>query len=172
MPAMNNFDLLMVIAQVSVAFAGFASLASALGDRSNPEETPVDAGRLANMLVASLCTAMLALVPTIPALFGFTESIVWRSSALVAILTWVSVIPGVLTRTKRMKQYAGYNAATSTAGIGLAAIAGLGFFASALGFPAGRLPATYIGGLLALVLVSAMLFFRIITSLLRPHAPE
>jgi MFS family permease len=168
---MNNFDLLMVIAQVSVAFAGFASLASALGDRSNPEETPV-AGRLANMLVASLCTAMLALVPTIPALFGLTESIVWRSSALVAILTWVSVIPGVLTRTKRMKQYAGYNAATSTAGIGLAAIAGLGFSASALGFRAGHLPATYIGGLLALVLVSAMLFFRIITSLLRPHAPE
>ena len=54
MPVLNEFDLLLVIAQLSVAFAGFASLASALGEKRRPQETRVDAGRLTNMLIVSL----------------------------------------------------------------------------------------------------------------------
>jgi len=35
-----------------------------------------------------------------------------------------------------------------------------------------RLAASYFTGLIALMLICAILFFRVIASLLRPHAPE
>ena len=172
MPALNELDLLLVIAQLSVAFAGFASLASALSDRSDGGETRVDAGRLTNMLIVGLCTTMLALVPFIPALFGFSETLVWRSSAVTAFATIAVFAPGVLIRTKRMKQYAGFNIRWNVVNLGLAAIAAVGFISCASGFPALKPAASYVAGLVALLLTCAIVFFRVISSLLRPHAPN
>lgn len=161
-----------MIAQLSVAFAGFASLASALSRSNDRDETRVDAGRLINMLVVSLCTAMLALVPCIPTLFGYAEKLVWRSSAVIAIGTLVLFAPGVLQRTKRMKQYTGFNIRSNVVNLGLAAIATVGFIFCAFGFPVLKPSASYIAGLVALLLTCAIVFFRVIASLLRPHAPE
>lgn len=172
MLALNEFDLLLVIAQLSVAFAGFACLASALSARNHGDETRVDAGRLINMLVVSLCTAMLALVPFIPTLFGFAEKLVWRSSAVTAFGTLVLFAPGVVTRTKRMQQYAGFNMRSNAVNFGLAAMAAFGFGFCAFGLPALRPSASFVAGLVALLLICAIVFFRVIASLLRPHAPE
>lgn len=167
-----EFDLLLVIAQVSVTFAGFGSLASAFGDRSHGGETRVDAGRLINMLIVSLATTMLALVPFIPTLFGLSEAFVWRSSAVIAFGTLVLFAPGMLMRTKRMKQYAGFNVRTNVVNLGLAAISAVSFILCAFGFPELELSASYAAGLVALLLICAVVFFRLIASLLRPHAPE
>ena len=172
MPVLNEFDLLLVIAQVSVAFAGFASLASALRDRANPEETRVDAGRLKNMLIVSLCTAMLSLAPTIPALFRFTEDLVWRSSAVAALVSMALFSPGIMRRTKRMKLYAGFSIGANAINFGIAAMATLAFVACAAGFPATHPSASYVAGLAALLLICAIVFYRVIASLLRPHAPD
>lgn len=169
---MNEFELLLVIAQLAVAFAGFASLASAFGDRARPEETRVDAGRLTNMLIVSLCTGMLALAPTIPALFGVAENLLWRSSAVVAVLTMALFTPGAVMRTRRMKQYAGFNNPSNVVNFALAAVAALGFILCASGIPALNPSASYVAGLIALLLICAIVFFRVIVSLLRPHAPE
>ena len=169
---LDEFDLLLVISQLSVAFAGFASLASALGDRNHHDETRVDAGRLINMLVVSLCTAMLALVPFVPTLFGSAENVVWRSSAAIAFGTLVLFAPGVAMRTRRMQRYAGFNIRSNVVNFGLAAIAAFSFGFCAFGLPALRLSASYVAGLIALLLICAIVFFRVITSLLRPHAPE
>ena len=172
MLALNESDLLLVIAQLSVAFAGFASLASALSDRQVRDETHVDAGRFINMLIVSLCTAMLALVPFIPTLFGFSENLVWRSSAATAFGTLLLFAPGVVMRTKRMKRYAGFSLRTNVVNVGLAAVAAFGFGSCALGLPALKPSASYVAGLVALLLICAIVFFRVIASLLRPHAPE
>lgn len=172
MLALNEFDLLLVIAQLSVAFAGFASLAGALNDRTYREETRVDAGRLINMLVISLSTAMFAVIPFIPTLFGFSETVVWRSSAVAAFGTLVVFAPGVMMRTKRMSQYSGFNIHSNVVNVGLAAIAAFGFFSCAFGLPALKPSASYISGLIALLLTCAIVFFRVIVSLLRPHTPE
>jgi len=168
----DEFDLLLVIAQLSVAFAGFASLASALGNRNRRDETRVDAGRLINMLVVGLCTAMLALVPFVLTLFGSSASIVWRSSAATALGTMVLFAPGLAMRTRRMQRYAGFNIRSNVVNFGLAAIAAFRFGFCAFGLPALRLSASYVAGLVALLLICAIVFFRVITSLLRPHAPD
>jgi MFS family permease len=172
MLASNESDVLLVIAQLSVAFAGFASLASALSDRSHRDETRVDAGRLINMLIISLCTAMLALAPSIPMLFGLAEQLVWRSSAAIAFVTLVLFAPGVLMRTKRMKKYVGFSIRTNVVNMSLAAIAAFAFGFCAFGLPALKPSASYVMGLMALLLTCAIVFFQVIASLLRPHAPE
>jgi len=172
MPALNEFDVLLVIAQLAVAFAGFASLSTAFGDRGRPQETRVDAGRLTNMLVVSLCTAILALAPTIPALFRFSDAVVWRSCAAAAIVTMLLFAPGVVMRTRRMKLYAGFSPATNSINLGLAAIAALAFAACASGIPGLRLSAVYVTALVTMLAICALVFFRVIASLLRPHAPE
>lgn len=172
MPTLNEFDLLLVIAQLSVAFAGFASLASALSSRNHGDETRVDAGRLINMLIVSLCTTMLALVPFIPVLFGFSEALVWRTSAATAVATLVLFAPGVVMRIRRMKQYAGFSNPSNVVNLGLAAIAAVGFSSCALGLPALKPSASYVAGLAALLLTCAIVFFRVIASLLRPHTPD
>ena len=172
MLALNEFDVLLVIAQLSVAFAGFASLASALGNRSDGGETRVDAGRLINMLIIGLCTTMLALLPFIPALFGFTEAMVWRSSAVTAFGAVAIITPGVVARTKRIQQYTGFSLRVNVLNWGIAAIAASSFIACAFGLPAFKPAASYVAGLVALMLICAIVFFRVIASLLRPHAPE
>ena len=59
--ATNPSDLYIVIAQMSVAFAGFGSLASRLGKRSGGDDAKVDATRLGLMLSASLSATLLGL---------------------------------------------------------------------------------------------------------------
>ena len=172
MAALNEFDLLLVIAQLSVAFAGFASLASALSNRAHGDDTRVDAGRLINMLVISLCTTMLALVPFIPTLFGWPEALVWRASAVTAFATLVLFTPGVVLRTRRMKRYAGFNSRSNVVNVGLAALAAIGFLFCAFGVPALRPSASYVAALIALMLTCSIVFFRVIASLLQPHAPQ
>lgn len=169
---MNAFELLLVIAQMSVAFAGFASLASALSARHQADETRVDAGRLINMLVISLSTAMLALLPFIPMMFGFAEPLAWRGSAVVAFGTLVLFAPGVLMRVRRMKQYAGFSIWTNVINIALSAIAATAFIFCVFGLPALQPSASYVAGLVALLLTCALVFFRVIASLLSPHTPD
>jgi len=172
MIALDESDLLLVIAQLSVAIAGFASLASALGVRNRGDETRVDAGRLINMLIVSLSTAVLALVPFVPTLFGSPGNVVWRVSAAIALAAMVIVAPGAAMRARRMQRYAGFNTPSNVVNFGLAAIAAISFGCCAFGLPAPRLSASYVAGLFALLLICAILFFRVITSLLRRHAPD
>jgi hypothetical protein len=171
MSGIQEHDLLLVIAQLAVAFAGFASLASALGDRGGDDGRRVDAGRLTNMLVTSLCTTMLAFVPFLPSLFGVADDLAWRASAGVAFLAMAVVAPGILARTKRMKVYASFNATTNAVNVGLAGVAAAGFALSAFGLPPSNPAATFIAALLVLLGICAILFLRVIVSLLSAHDP-
>jgi hypothetical protein len=172
MTALNEFDLLLVIAQLSVAFAGFASLASVLNPGKAQDDARVDAGRLMNMLLVSLCTTILALVPFIPGLFRWTVSLAWRSSAVAALATMLLVAPGALMRGERMRRYAGFNRVVNTVNLALSVTAAAAFILCALGLPTRSPAASYVTGLIALMAICALLFFRVIASLLRPHQPE
>jgi hypothetical protein len=171
MPSLNEFDLLLVIAQLAVAFAGFASIASALRDGTR-SHAMVDAGRLTNMLIVSLCTAMLSLAPTIPRLLGYAEPVVWRSSAIFALLSIVLFAPGIVRRTQRMRPYAGFNPVTNGVNMALAALAATVFLICALNLAGPSPSATYVTGLLLMLLICSLVFFRVISSLLQAHAPE
>jgi hypothetical protein len=171
MPSLNEFDLLLVIAQLAVAFAGFASIATALRDGTRAHAF-VDAGRLTNMLIVSLCTALLSLAPTIPRLLGYPEPMVWRSSAVVALMSIVLFAPGIVRRTLRMRLHSGFNVVTNGVNMALAALAAVVFLICALNLAGTRPSATYVIGLLLMLLICSLVFFRVISSLLQQHVPE
>jgi hypothetical protein len=157
---------------LSVAFAGFAGLASVFRDRADQSDIKVDAGRLTNMLTTSLSTTMLSLIPLVPDAFRVSEMTVWRISGLVAVLPFIVLVPGAVMRTKRMARYEGFSLRANVLNFGLTGIAAAAFTCSALGLPAVNPGASYLCGLIVLMLVMSILFFRVIVSLLRPHAPD
>jgi len=154
MSILNESKLLLT--DLAVAFAGFAGIGTALGEHVNPERQ-VDAGRLTDMLITSLGTAMLALVPFIPVLYGFEESSAWRIAAISALVVMTVFLPGTAMRTKRMKRYEGFSARRNAFNFGLSAVAVAGFLSCALGFPSHNRSAAYISGLAALLTILILL---------------
>ena len=163
---------LLQIAALSVAFAGFAGLASVFRERADQSDIKVDAGRLTNMLVTSLSTTMLALIPLVPDALRVSEMTVWRISGLLALLSFIALIPGALMRTKRMARYEGFSIRANVLNFSLTGSAAAAFTCSGFGLPAVNPGASYLCGLIVLMLVTSILFFRVIVSLLRPHAPD
>jgi hypothetical protein len=83
---MQDGDLLLTLAEVAVAFAGFASLVSILGQRSSRDSPVVQAARLRGLIVSSLIVVAFAFVPFVPYRFGSSQFAVWQiSSAAFAV---------------------------------------------------------------------------------------
>jgi hypothetical protein len=164
---MDESELLLTVAEISVAFAGFASLASVFGRRSGQDDARVDSGRLLNMLTTNLTVTVLALAPFIPMLIGLPDRWVWGTGGVVGIIAIVSFGPAILRRTALMKQYAGFNTARSYWNYALTAVAVVALLGCIFGVPSEKLFATYFSGLLALLAVSGSLFFSVIASLAR-----
>ena len=70
-------DLLLSIAEVAVAFAGFASLVSILGRRSSRDSPVVQAARLRGLIISSLIVVAFAFFP-----FGSAASVYLMSLLL------------------------------------------------------------------------------------------
>jgi hypothetical protein len=168
-PAVNVFDLLGILAQLSVAFAGFGSIASGLGQQQARDDTRLDASRLINMLIVCLSTMMLALIPLLLAQMQLPARVVWGLSSVIAAATVLAFTPGVIARTARVSRFAGFNDRAVTVYFLLDLLALGAFVACAMGLPAWSLSAGYVTGLVALQLICAILFFRVTASLLRTH---
>ena len=85
---LSESEVLLTISELSVAFAGFASLASILSRRLSKDDPRVDAGRLLNMLTVSLSLTVLALVPFLPMLLEWSSRWTWGASAQWAWQQW------------------------------------------------------------------------------------
>lgn len=168
----GDSELLLHIAELSVAFAGFAGLASVFREHADRSDIKVDAGRLISMLTTSLLTAIMSLVPLTIDAFRVSSEAAWRISGLIALLTWIAFVPGGIMRTQRMARYEGFSNLMRVINFSLVGLAAVAFIACAFGLPNVNPGASYLSGLLALLIVSSTLFFRVIVSLLQPHAPE
>jgi len=164
---LSESEILLTISELSVAFAGFASLASILGQRFSKDDPRLDAGRLLNMLTASLAITVLSLAPLLPMLLEWSPRTAWGASGAVGLATMASLSPAMLRRVRQMRQYQGFNSPANLASYGLAVFAALGFASSALGFPSSNPFFAYFGSIVALLTMCATLFFRVIASLLQ-----
>ncbi len=92
---MSDSDVLLTIAEVAVAFAGFSSLVGILGQRSSLDDPRVLGVRMRAMLLSSLIVVAFAILPVVMARYGATAEVLWRSLSLVllvvigAFLAWV-----------------------------------------------------------------------------------
>jgi hypothetical protein len=161
-------ETLFVIAEVGVAFAGFASIVSVLARRSGSDSAYLDASRLRGMLFSSLSAVALCFVPLVPFQYGLSAEVAWRISggALIVgsglpflrgyldyrIFSQAGVVPGLAIRI------------TVIALCVVPALMGLGLL---LGFADS---ATYITGVLLLLASAGIGFARLILSFSSPAA--
>lgn len=74
---MPESDLLLTIAEISIAFAGFASIVGVLGRRTSRDDPRLDGIRMQAMVVYSLLVVVFALLPVLGATWSSSPS-VWR----------------------------------------------------------------------------------------------
>ena len=56
-------DFLLAVSEVAVAFAGFASIVTAIGKQAHSEDPRVNAGRLEIMIAVSLAAVLFSFLP-------------------------------------------------------------------------------------------------------------
>ena len=167
---LSESELLLTVAELSVAFAGFASLASILGRRMGRDDPRVDAGRLLNMLTVSLTLTVLSLVPFLPMMLEWSERWTWGVSGGFGVVVMVMASRIMVRRAAYMKQFPGFNQAANVANSALSILATIGFLCSALDLPSSNAFAAYFASIISMLVLCAILFYRVIASLLQPAA--
>lgn len=162
---MDESELLLTLAQISVAFAGFASLATIFAQRTGQDDAVVDSGRLLNMLTTSLTVTALALIPFIPILIGLEDHWVWGTSGGVGIFAIIATLPSTMRRTAIMRQRTGFKSYRAFVCWSLLVAAIVALAGCVFDVPSGQLFTAYIFALFALVTASGILFFGVIESL-------
>jgi hypothetical protein len=78
-------EVLLTIAEVAVAFAGFASLVGILGHQESADHAMVLSFRMRGMLLTSLLSVAFALVPIILGEYGLGTRAVWAVSSVLLL---------------------------------------------------------------------------------------
>jgi hypothetical protein len=86
-------DVLLTLAEVAVAFAGFASIVAVFQAHWTRNDTRFDLFRFWVMLAFSLAALVFSLLPFLPHFLGLSEATTWRSSS--ALLALFVVVNGV-----------------------------------------------------------------------------
>jgi len=86
----SEADVLLTIAEVAVAFAGFASLVGILGQRSSADDPRVIAVRMRGMLLSSLMVVGFSIFPILLAGYGASGDLTWTISSLVLLAATAS----------------------------------------------------------------------------------
>ena len=166
---MESLDHLTTIAELAVAFAGFAGIVVVLKREDDDVWTALENARLWGLLVVSLPVTIFALIPIAVSSAGYAEPVVWRISATICVIALVLIglatfprfgaafrsIPEAL-RPKSIRLL--YVINTGLYAVGLSLYAGIALDVIALKFTA------YFSALLAQLCSSAILFVRTITS--------
>ncbi len=158
------FALLLTVAQIAVAFAGFGAVATSL--RKSAQHTQVNAGRVANMLITSLVAALLALTPCGLSLFEVPGAWTWRGASVLALLIFLIPSPGFAKNIKQMANRKGVHFPTLIINYGLVVFSVVVFGFCAFAVPLANPAALFILGLFSLMVVCGVLFFRVVYSVL------
>lgn len=170
---MDQIDLLLVLAQVGVTLAGFASLATVVGQATSTDHPEVNAIRLRGLLSVSLSVMFLALIASgLLKVENLAVDLAWRGAAALGFVVALFVGFGVLKRDRKRRKLPGYNKLTMTTNFTI-----LGVVVVALGCAASGVLQTYVGsafvGALILMLVGASTaFILVVTSFLETRKFE
>ena len=165
---MDEADILLTVAEIGVALAGFASLAAILGRRDKHTDPLVNAIRLRGLLDAGLSTMLLALCGVLMLKIGGPSDWVWRVASAVGLLFVSTIGTAAFGREKLRRHLPGFNKTASAIMFTLVAAAFAGFafvvagFAGAYGFH------VYLGMLCLFLVICCTMFVLVIASLVTP----
>ncbi len=164
-------ESLLTIAEVSVGFAGFASIVTVLGKRSGAEALQ-DSLRIRIMLVYSLSVAFLCFLPAILRGYAVPEATVWRlSSAVLAGTALILFFTIIQPRAGDVVRSLPYSRSYKALGVSLSLAPVLGCGLAAAGVGSQLASATYLFSLALLLLVAAMVFVRLVLSFIDRSDP-
>jgi hypothetical protein len=165
---LEHSDLLLTTAEVSIAFAGFASLITLLGRRSAEHTLLLDVARLRGMILCSLLALAFSLLPFLPYALGAHPQVVWRISSGLLFLA-ASAIMWVQLRHLKQAGWARAGSLYVNLPLGLLAVSllALNSLLDLGNFSAG----IYIFGLFSLLFVSGFLFTLAFLSFLSGRDP-
>jgi hypothetical protein len=166
--ATDPSELFIVIAQMSVAFAGFGSLASRLGQQHGGDDATVDATRLNLMLFSSLSSTLLGILPATLVALGLPSRLSIQVSAAAAVVGILIYSATGVRRAVSLRRSPGFSRGGVLANIGCTLLAFFAFVSCAV-VPGDRLDGAYLLGLVGLLGSSVIMFSRVIISMLRPH---
>ena len=86
---MSESDVLLTIAEVAVAFAGFASLVGVLGQRSSADDPRVIGVRMRGMLLSGLVVVAFSIFPIVFVRYGASPTLTWTASSAVLLAATV-----------------------------------------------------------------------------------
>lgn len=159
-------DLLLTVAEVSVALAGFASVVSIFGQRISNVDPRISYHRLRIMVELSLTATAFSLVPVMLAATDLSASANWRLSSLMFVAVATS---HMVFRYARLRRAASnpdqvrFNA-TTWAWVGTGALAQLGLFLVVVGaLPRGQ-AAAYLFALSYQLGLTGLYFLRLLES--------
>jgi hypothetical protein len=170
---MSTADLLIAIAQVAVALAGFSGLIAAIRTAAPDGWYPRDIWSLSWMLGASIGALILALLPLWLSLFHWPDDVVYRASSAVAFLS-IGTFVGVMVWTGRLLTLRGHPPRVPYFPVAITLL--LGSSAGAAGAGAAgwlheSVVAAYVGSLIALLVASVLVLavFLILLARLTQH---
>ncbi len=100
---LQGSDVLTILAEIFVAFAGFTGIVAALGHRSEGKWRPVDVVRFQTMLKTSLGGLVFSVAPFGFHYFGVAEAITWGfGSALLAVFV-VYLLVTTIQKHKKLR---------------------------------------------------------------------
>jgi len=164
---MENAELLPTLAEIAVAFAGFASLVSILGGRSSGEQLLANLVRLRGMLQSAILVLAFSFAPFLPAKFGASAEFSWRAAGAVFAFAMLAPIPFQYPRV--LSSPVNSRVAVS---IGLMQfVAGLALATSVAILSPAIVVGTYHFALFVGLATSSVLFMRVVTSAYNAETP-
>ena len=163
---MDETDILLTVAEIGVALAGFASLAAILGRRDKHTDPLVNAIRLRGLLDAGLSAMLLALIGVLMLKVGGPGSWVWQAAAGVGLLIVSTIGTAAFRREKLRRHLPGFRKFASAVMFTLVAAAFVGFAFIAAGFAGDYGFHIYFGILCLLLVICCTMFVFVIASLM------
>ncbi len=165
---MDETDILLTIAEIGVALAGFASLAAILGRRYKDTDPLVNAIRLRGLLDAGLSAMLLALIGVLMLQIGGSNRWVWQVSGI-AGLVFVSTIGTAAFRREKLRRHLpGFRKYMSHIMFSCVVTAFAGFAIISIGLAGDFGFQIYLGMLCLLLVICCVMFVLVIASLMSP----
>ena len=165
---MNETDVLLTVAEIGVALAGFASLATVIGQRYKNTDPMVNAFRLRGLLDAGLSAMLLALFAVLLLQIGESDAWVWRISSIVGLCFVITVGWAALKREKLRHELPGYRKPVAVIVFLLVGVAFVGFAVNSIGLTGNYGFQVYLGALCLLLVICCTMFVLVIASLTSP----
>ena len=158
-------DTLLTIAEIAVAFAGFASIANAISRRYSGLNPKVNSLRLHNMVDIALTAVVLCFMPVLTSEVFESEELLWMSASFLSLIFGAFTFYRVTNRAKPMVNLEGYDRKGSLRIRMIGSTALVGLVIGSTGLLSDYAYAVYLSSVLLILLASGILFFRVIESL-------